>query len=96
MLLNKANRVMCNESKINYLSFHHVTIHCTFHLHFNNLHLCDLNMHVYQLAHIDKLLYIKVQNTFILASDSLLKQSEVSSALIVNPSLIAIKTFVLA
>lgn len=87
---------MCNESKINYLSFHHVTIHCTFHLHFNNLHLCDLNMHVYQLAHIDKLLYIKVPNTFILASDSLLKQSEVSSALIVNPSLIAIKTFVLA
>lgn len=58
--------------------------------------MCDLNMHVYQLAHIDKLLYIKVQNTFILASDSLLKQSEVSSALIVNPSLIAIKTFVLA
>lgn len=53
-------------------------------------------MHVYQLAHRDKLLYIKVQNTFILASDSLLKQSEVSSALIVNPSLIAIKTFVLA
>lgn len=89
---------MCNESKINYLSFHHVTIHCTFHLHFNTLHLCDLNMHVYQLAHRDKLLYmyIKVQNTFILASDSLLKQSEVSSALIVNPSLIAIKTFVLA